>query len=303
MSATIGCTVLHRQLATGAPPALIDILPPEEFAARHLPGAVNACVYEMVFLDRVAELVPDRSLPLVLYDASGTTRAGTAARDKLLAAGYRDVQILEGGLAGWCAAGYPLVQTGESLQEPPLQDGSYRIDPAASVLEWTGRNINNRHYGRIPVQSGAVVLANGALREGNITLDMTGITNLDLQDETYREMLVRHLKSDDFFDVARYPVATMVLQGWKPIPSATPGTPDHLVRGALTIKGVTRPLTVPMVIMAQGDGSIKAQATFALDRTDWQISYGSGKLFEKLGMHLVHDRIDIELFVLARRSG
>ena len=43
-----------------------------------------------------------------------------------------------------------------------------------------------------------------------------------------------------------------------------------------------------------------AQAAFDIDRTDWNISYGSGKLFEKLGMHLVNDRIDIELFFVAR---
>jgi polyisoprenoid-binding protein YceI len=115
-------------------------------------------------------------------------------------------------------------------------------------------------------------------------------------------MLVSHLLSADFFDVARYPLATMLLQGWEPIPSASPGTPDHLVRGELTIKGVTRPLTVPVTVMPQGDGSIKAQAAFAIDRTDWNITYGSGKLFEKLGMHLVHDRIDIELFFVARQA-
>ena len=78
------------------------------------------------------------------------------------------------------------------------------------------------------------------------------------------------------------------------------GTPDHLVRGELTIKGVTRSLTLPATVMPQEDGSIKAQALFALDRTDWNVAYGSGKLFEKLGMHLVHDRIDIELFFVAR---
>jgi polyisoprenoid-binding protein YceI len=282
---------------------VVDILPPEEYCASHLPGAVNACVYEMVFLDRMAELAPDRSVPLVLYDATGTTRAAATAREKLLASGYRNVRILEGGLAGWCAASYPLEQTGDLLQEPQILDGTYLIDPSASVLEWTGRNINNRHYGRIPVQGGTVVFAGGELQEGGVVLDMSGITNQDLQDETYRQMLVNHLLSADFFDVARYPLATMAVKGWEPIPSASPGAPDHLLRGELTIKGVTRPITVPVMVMPQGDGSIKAQAAFAIDRTDWNITYGSGKLFEKLGMHLVNDRIDIELFFVARLAG
>lgn len=303
MSATISCTELQQQLDANAPLLLIDILVPEEYAANHLPRALNACVYEMVFLDRMAELAPDRSRTVVIYDASGTTRAGATARDKLLAAGYRDVRILEGGLAGWCAAGYPLEQPGEPPREPQLLDGTYRIDAAASVLEWTGRNINNRHYGRIPVQGGAFTISGGELQEGGVTLDMTGITNLDLGDPNYRRMLVTHLKSDDFFDVARYPVAGMTLSGWEPLASASPGTPDHQLRGEMTIKDVTRPISVPVTVMPQEDGSIKVQAAFAIDRTDWNICYGSGKLFEKLGMHLVHDRIDIELFFVARQAG
>jgi polyisoprenoid-binding protein YceI len=184
-----------------------------------------------------------------------------------------------------------------------LRDGTYRLDPSASVLEWTGRNFNNRHYGRIPFKGGEIVIGGGELRRGEITLDMTGISNLDLQDETYRQMLVSHLKSDDFFAVDRYPAASIAISGWQPIVGATQGTPDHTVQGELTIKGITRQITFPAAVAPQEDGSLKAQAAFGMDRTAWNITYGSGRLFEKLGMHLVHDRIDIELFLVARYSG
>jgi polyisoprenoid-binding protein YceI len=301
MSATITCQELRLRLAEGDPLLVIDVLPPEVYAARHLPGACNACVYEIVFLDGVASLVPDRTTPLVLYDASGTTMAATTARDKLLAAGYRNVRVLAGGLAGWIAAGYP-VEGASAPAEQTLQDGTYRLDPAASVLEWIGRNINNRHHGRIPFRGGTLVIGNGELQRGEIALDMTGISNLDLQDDSYRLLLVSHLKSADFFDVDQYPTATMVMVGWQPIPAATPGTPDHTVQGELTIKGITRQLSFPVTVAPQEDGSIKAQAALAIDRTDWNITYGSGKLFEQLGMHLVHDRIDVELFIVARRG-
>lgn len=166
MTTTISCTELNHQLHAGASLLVIDILPPEEYCASHLPGAVNACVYEMVFLDRMAELAPDLSVPLVLYDATGTTRTAVTAREKLLTAGYRDVRILEGGLAGWCAASYPLEQTGGLQSEPQIPDGTYLLDPLASVLEWTGRNINNRHYGRIPVQGGRWCLPAASCRRG-----------------------------------------------------------------------------------------------------------------------------------------
>lgn len=303
MTATITCQELNTQLAGGASLLVIDVLPPEVYAVRHLPGACNACVYEIAFLNDVTGLAPDKTTPLVLYDATGTTMAATSARVKLLEAGYREVRILSGGLSGWCAAGFPVDQAGASLPEPVLKDGIYRLDTAASVLEWTGRNFNNRHYGRIPFRGGDTVITGGELQRGEITLDMTGITNLDLQDETYRQMLVSHLKSADFFAVDRYPVAAISISGWKPVVSATPGRPDHTVQGKLTIKGVTRNIEFPLAILPQEDGSLKAHAAFDFDRTDWNINYGSGRLFEQLGMHLVHDRIDIELFIVARCSG
>jgi polyisoprenoid-binding protein YceI len=233
----------------------------------------------------------------VVYDATGTTMAASTAREKLLAAGYGDVRVLIGGLAGWAAAGYPM--EGMSPPVPVLKDGTYRLDPSASVLEWTGRNINNRHYGRIPFKSGEFEIAEGELRQGEITLDMTGICNLDQQDESYRQMLETHLKSDDFFAVDRFPVATIAGSGWKRMAGATPGTPNYVVQGALTIKGVTRQVSFPATVAPQEDGSLKVQAALDIDRTDWNITYGSGKLFEKLGMHLVHDRVDIELFIVA----
>jgi polyisoprenoid-binding protein YceI len=300
MSTTISSQELNERLAAGERLFLVDVLPSEVYACQHLPGAVNACVYAMVFLTGVAEVAPDRNSPLVVYDATGTTLAAMAAREKLLADGYQDVRVLTGGLAGWTAAGYPL-ERGE--MPPPvavLKDGDYRLDPAASVLEWTGRNINNRHFGRIPFSGGVIVVSSGELRSGEVTLDMTGISNLDLQDETYRQMLESHLKSDDFFAVGRFPVATIVISGWQPITGATPGSPNYTVQGKLTIKGITRQIAFPATVAPQEDGSLKAQAAFNIDRTDWNISYGSGKLFEELGMHLVHDRIDIELFIVAR---
>jgi hypothetical protein len=78
--------------------------------------------------------------------------------------------------------------------------------------------------------------------------------------------------------------------------------PNGHVTGNLTIRDVTRPITFPAVISAQGDGSIKAHAAFDLDRTLWNICYGSGKLYERLGMHLVHDLISLELFLVARST-
>lgn len=78
---------------------------PEDYALCHAAGAKNACIYEMVFLDRIAEAVPDRDTEVIVYDATGTTKTAGLARERLLQAGYTKVSILSGGLAGGGDAG------------------------------------------------------------------------------------------------------------------------------------------------------------------------------------------------------
>lgn len=301
MNAIITAHELQALIAGGSV-CLIDVLLPENFACRHIAGAGNACVYEMVFLERIAECVPDPDRAVVVYDDSGTSQTAQTAREKLLRAGFRNVAVLEGGLQGWLAAGFA-IESGTPAQSPVVvRDGTYQIDTEKSVIEWTGRNINNRHYGRIALSGGEVVVSKGLPLSGRFVLDMTSITNLDLQDEGWRGMLHQHLKSDDFFDVERYPEATFELRGAAPIAAATPGTPNVEIAGLLTVKDTARPLCFPAMVAAQEDGALKAQAALDLDRTLWNISYGSGRLFERLGMHLVHDLISIELFIVARQD-
>lgn len=300
MSDTLSCNEVKERTGKGA--VVIDVMTPEDYEVCHVAGAKNACIYEMVFLDRIAEHVPDRGTELIVYDATGTTRAAEVARERLIQAGYGNVYILAGGLSAWCGAGFP-VETGEGAvaAEPVLQDGTYRIDAENSRLEWIGRNLGKRHYGSIDVLQGELVIAGARLSSGSIVLDMRTIANTDLQDKTWRDMLNRHLKSDDFFAVDRFPTASFTLTGWEAQEGASPEAPNGTVAGSLSIRDVTRPISFPAIVAPQQDGSIKAHAVFDIDRTLWNVCYGSCRLFERLGMHLVHEMISLELFVVARR--
>lgn len=293
------CNELKELIAADA--VVVDVMTPEDYAACHITGAKNACIYEMVFLDRIAESVHDRNARIVVYDASGATRAAELARERLNQAGYGNVAILEGGLSAWRSAGLP-VEAGDQgeVAEPVLKDGTYRIDVETSRLEWIGRNLNNRHFGRIAIQEGDLVIKDGRVAEGNVILDMGTITNLDLQDPDWRNMLISHLKSDDFLAIRRFPTASFKLTGWEADRASAPEAPSGIATGNLTIKDVTRPVSFPAIVAPQADGAVKAHAAFDIDRTLWNVCYGSGKLFERLGMHLVHDIINLELFILAR---
>lgn len=282
---------------------VIDVLTPEDYAVCHIAGARSACVYEMVFLDLVAEYVSDRETRIVVYDYTGTTRTAEDAREKLIRAGYRSVFVLSGGLSAWRSASYPVEGSNPAgSAEISFRDGTYRIDLDKSRLEWIGRNLNNRHYGRIALAGGDLIVHNGVPVRGRVMMDMLSITDVDLQEDSLRELLNRHLKSDDFFAADRFPIAQFKLAGWKALVKATPGAPNCTVTGFLTIKDITRPIGFPAYIGHQEDGSVKAHALFDIDRTLWNVHYGSGKLFERLGMHLVQDLISLELFIIGSRT-
>lgn len=302
MEHIISCEELNQRPRSGV--VVIDVMTPEDYAAGHLPGAYNACVYEMVFLERVAQAVADRSTALVLYDASATSCAAETACERLLQAGYANVSILAGGLNAWRQSGLPVdVDDGNIRVVTEIRDSVYRLDTVTSRVEWIGRNINNRHHGRIALLDGELTIRNGLLFDGTVVADMASISNLDLLDEGWRSMLIRHLMSDDFFAVERFPTAHFRLTGWEALGDAgrrPPEATQGVAVGELTIRDVTRVIRCLATLVPQSDGALKAHALFEIDRTLWNVCYGSARFFERLGMHLVSDIITLELFVEAR---
>lgn len=300
MENLITCKVLHLWISEERDFIIIDVLPPECYGSRHLPGARNACVYEVTFLDQVKRITGDRDKPIVVYDSSHRSKASGCAVQKLKAAGYRKVMELCGGIEEWEGSGYPVEICGPELEEEPaLADGVRSIDCGSSRVEWAGRNLVKKHHGTIGISGGELVVRDGLVTGGTIAIDMRTIRNIDLADAEENSQLIRHLKSDDFFDVEQFPSAAFELVDCGTLVGATPGSPNHFIKGKLTIKGVTRELSLPAIIVPGDDGTVKAHACFDIDRTEWNVFYGSGKLFEWLGMHLVNDSITLEMFITA----
>jgi rhodanese-related sulfurtransferase/polyisoprenoid-binding protein YceI len=301
MNATIPSSAVKQLIDAGA--VVIDVMTPEDYAACHVAGAQNASVYEVIFLERAAECVPDRNTELIVYDTTGTGKATEIARDRLLQAGYSRVFILAGGLSAWNNGGFPVEgEVNAVLSERVPEDGTYRIDIENSRLEWIGRNLNNRHTGQLAILEGELVIVAGLPSTGRITVDMHSLANIDLQDAAYRDMLISHLKSDDFFAVDRFPTASLLLTGWEADAAIFQEAPSGIAKGELAIKGISRPVRFPAIAASQPDGSIKIHAAFDIDRTSWGVLYGSCKYFERLGMHLVHDTVSVELFAVARKG-
>lgn len=280
---------------------LIHVLPEEHCAQQHLPGAVNACVYEMAFLSKVAELVPDKSSAIIVYGAGAPSLDSAVAAEKLMKAGYTNVSDFRGGIAEWLQQGFPLEGTGPQV-ESASHDGVFDVSTDTSVVRWTGRNLFNHHHGTVKLTGGRIEIEQGVLKAARFTLDMNSIACEDLVDSTYNAMLIRHLRDDDFFAVNRFPTAEFVGEQAEALPACTDGTPNYQLLGQLTLRGVTKPLSFPAVIAAADVDHLTGQAQFELDRTQFGSHYGSGKLFAFLGKHVVNDHIHLHIKLHATRS-
>jgi rhodanese-related sulfurtransferase/polyisoprenoid-binding protein YceI len=292
---------LRRWMDEGRAFALLDVLPREAFDELRLPGARCACVYEVTFLDHAARAAPDRTADVVVYGSSRLSHEAADAALRLEAAGYRNVRVFRGGREAWQEAGLGFEGGAKSwvaAPPSPLPDGEHTVDPARSLVEWVGRNVANRHFGTLSVARGSLRVRDGRLDGGHVDLDMTSIAVGDLQGE-HAATLKRHLEHEDFFAVARFPEATIGLRHASPIAGATPGTPNHTVDAVATIRGRTGPLAFPATV-APFEGGVAMQAHFELDRTKWGANYGSGKLYHRLGMHLVNDAVSLGVRLIAR---
>ena len=278
--------------------ALIDILSSESFAAEHLPGAVNICVYETAFIDKIRAAFPDTTIPLTVYGLNDSTLEGSVAVEKLHAAGYRRVQVLPGGLEGWKARGAAIEKGANTVSE--LVTARYEIDQAASLAEWMGRNHFNRHVGTVQLGPGSIDVKDGLLAGGTLTVDMTSLRCLDIADPALNAHLVAHLKSDDFFSTEKYPHAELRILAATIQSGVKPGDPNYQIRGDFTLRGVTRPLELSAVVARKSEGAFAAQARLDIDRTLWGSVYGSAKFFGRLGQHLVNDLVHLYLKVVTK---
>jgi polyisoprenoid-binding protein YceI len=139
----------------------------------------------------------------------------------------------------------------------------------------------------------------GSPVKAGFSVDMNSIANLDIQDPTWKQILIAHLKSDDFFDVEKFPAAQLEVTSFKPVEGAKTGAANYRLTAKLTIKGITKEIEFPATVYLRDDGAISAEAHFDIDRTEWNILYGSGRFFEKLGRHLVHDLISLQISFVA----
>jgi len=132
------------------------------------------------------------------------------------------------------------------------------------------------------------------LTGGSFVIDMSSLKVTDLEGEGAQK-LEGHLSSADFFGTNEHPTAALNITK-----VADTGAGIFDVTADLTIKGITKPVIFSTLI-SQNSAGVSATAKIDVDRTQYDIKYGSGKFFDSLGDKLIYDNFELNVSILATK--
>lgn len=293
---------LQQMLESGSPLYLVDTLPADHFNKIHLSGARNACVFEVNFPEQLSDITTDLHSEVVFYGSSVNSRDADTAAEKSQRLGYTNLAVLVGGIAAWKSAGYAIegqspADAGDTQTMLTLADGRYTAVSDACTINWFGRNRSSTHHGTVQLLEGELVVERNEIT-GRLEVDMDSIKNLNLAGDELQPVLEAHLKSDDFFFVELFPRATFTLKQGSMVPYPYLTSANYAMAGELTLRGVKADLNFAATVIQEEQDMLHLEAHFDLDRTRWNIIYGSTRFFEHLGMHQVFDDISLQLRLL-----
>jgi polyisoprenoid-binding protein YceI len=175
----------------------------------------------------------------------------------------------------------------------------YKINLNRSAIKWKAEKVTGSHEGSLKLSSGELNVENYTIKGGKFEIDMQSLTCSDITDKNLNQKFINHLKSEDFFAVAKYPKAQFTITQITPNPRPEAEGGNYIVKGNLTIKGITQEIEFLATINFKEKGGLTAFADVKLDRTKWGIRYGSGKFFENLGDKLIYDNFSVSLLIIA----
>ena len=170
-----------------------------------------------------------------------------------------------------------------------------QLDADKSLVTWKGYKVTGEHAGTISVaDSSSLDFKEGVLTGGMIFIDMPSIAVTDMTGGGAAK-LEGHLKSADFFGVEKFPTAKLVIT--KVVSRGTPG--DYRVTAEITIKENTETIRFNTKVTEEM-GAFVAVADITVDRTDFDVRYGSGSFIDNLGDKTIYDEFDLTVKLVAK---
>ena len=178
---------------------------------------------------------------------------------------------------------------------------TFTVDTADSKIRFVGHGVGKNHPGNFRLSSGTVSINNDQITGGEFVINIQSM-EVEEQGEMFQNKLKPHLLSGDFFDAEKFGTAKFVITGVTPYEAGSGDTSivdgaNFTVSGNFTLKDVTRNVSFPARIDLDGE-TLKAEANFDIDRTQWQMNYGNDKT---LGDQFISETVNIELDLRARK--
>ncbi|MBC7523539.1 MAG: YceI family protein [Flavobacterium sp.] len=178
--------------------------------------------------------------------------------------------------AGKLFKGTALIETEAKLV---AENKTLNFDTKTSSIKWTGYGEvgNYSLSGSVNLKSGTFTIVDDKIASGTIVIDLKSINHS-------QSSLVEHLKSKDFFEISKYPTATLKISKSKILKNN-----ELEVTGNLTIKKTTKPITLIMTLEGE-----TFSGKLMLDRTAFGVQYGSKSFFDNLGDQAIKNEFDLE---------
>ena len=168
------------------------------------------------------------------------------------------------------------------------------VDLTTSVMTWKGTKPTGSHDGTVAFKSGGMVVEDNVLKSGEFVIDMNTIKNLDMEGSDGAGKIVKHLKAPDFFDVEVYPTSKFVITSVLEVEGRL------AVTGNLTIKDVTKNITIPATVSTTDGTTTFKSEVFNIDRADFNVKYGSKRWIEGLKDKFIDDLVEMSFTVVTK---
>lgn len=174
---------------------------------------------------------------------------------------------------------------------------TYKANTSKSSIEWKGFKPTGSHFGTIEINQGELSVSDNSIDSGNFTIDMNSIVVNDIpKEEEDNAKLTGHLKSADFFDVEKYPNSKFEITKIETVDGKT------MLSGNLTMKDATNNISFPVSTEMKGDMLMLTSETFTIDRSKWNVKYGSKSFFDNLGDQFINDGIELKISLVANKA-
>lgn len=171
----------------------------------------------------------------------------------------------------------------------------FEIQKQSSTINWTGKKVLGLHTGSIDITKGFIDISNKKIESGDVAIDMTSLVITDIDDEKTHQDFKNHLWHDDFFSIHTYETSHLRI---------TEGTliekNEYTLSGLLTIKDITHPITFTAKIEILSE-YLYSTGEIVIDRTLYNIRYGSGKFIDNLGDKLIHDEFVLQFKLIGQK--